>query len=561
MTPEVCEEKVMDVLPELTCTELRNLCLEVGLTVPEGIKEKKGKLFQFIMRYLLQLETQEEDGGKAKFVQIYQYLITNITPNPEDEEKDVKPSPDDVKTTTDLDTLGELAKSLVLSGIDAKPAVDLASILQGLNSKTVPTKPVHVKPAMVMKDLKMTGVIGSESEKEKDKMTFSSLCYQIRNAQKLGHSEQTICNAILTAISPTNHLKTFFEMRPNLTIKGMLSKLKNLYKEKDSTSTLMDLSNAAQTTSETCLDYCTRLMCLRDKVILLSVEEGCPLDMSGLSKRLIKSFFVGMRNANVRNELRESCKNLYKGNNNEDDDDELMALVTEAMANETERQERLSTSKKAEVLMMQTNITNKENNKTASNNIKKEKSNPISQIEDLKLEQANQGQAIAAVVAQLTEIKHVLVGDKSNSSTPLAPVMNQQPSTSASQQALLLQQLEPLLKQLEQSNPTVVAQLRSSLMGDTSAFVAPIMHQQTPPLSLLAQTFTPPSHVQQPPAHPGPPPPPPQQNQNSQNQQRYIPPQRRKCANCERENKFRCFCCFHCGSANHQVQACPTKNM
>ena len=108
--------------------------------------------------------------------------------------------------------------------------LEMAKLLVGSGGlgAALPSSPANssakLKPAMVMKDLKLDGVIGAEGEK--NKMSFTSLCYQIRNAQKLGHSEAAICNAILIAISPTNNLRTFFEMRPQLTVNTMLSKLK-----------------------------------------------------------------------------------------------------------------------------------------------------------------------------------------------------------------------------------------------------------------------------------------------------------------------------------------------
>ena len=102
-------------------------------------------------------------------------------------------------------------------------------------------------------------------------------------------------------------------------------------------------------------------MCLRDKYILLRQEEGVGImDKEGLSKTFMKSLFVGMRNANVRNELRENCKSLYKGEEVDKYDDKLLELVSEAVANEGERSQRFLEGKKAEVSMMQTNLVNKE---------------------------------------------------------------------------------------------------------------------------------------------------------------------------------------------------------
>ena len=35
---------------------------------------------------------------------------------------------------------------------------------------------------------------------------------------------------------------------------------------------------------------------------------------------------------------------------------------------------------------------------------------------------------------------------------------------------------------------------------------------------------------------------------------------RRKCDDCNKRNAFRCFHCFLCGSAEHRMNCCPTKD-
>lgn len=163
---------------------------------------------------------------------------------------------------------------------------------------------------------------------------------------------------------------------------------------------MIELSRAARFTSETCLQFCSRLMCLRDKYILLAEEEDAgSVDKVGLSKKFLKRLAVGMRNANVRNELRESCKNLYKGGALDENDNKLLELVSEAMANEVERNQRFQEGKKIELSLMQTNSATEENTKTANCGARKDKTNnqqtyPSLQLEELKLEQYNQGQQI-----------------------------------------------------------------------------------------------------------------------------------------------------------------------
>ena len=240
----------------------------------------------------------------------------------------------------------------------------------------------------------------------------------------------------------------------------------------------------------------------------------------------MKSVFVGMRNANVRNELRESCKTLYKDPDKADKDDDLfMFLISEAVANETARAERMKEAKEAEVNLMQTNVAEKEKVKrplTLSKESEKTiRPSPLAQIDELRIQQESQGQTLTALAAQVVEICDVLVGgDRPNQAVPSVPVQPQSVST---------------------GNQPVRAAL-------------PLM--QAPQTT---QNFTPQQQNQ---SH---------NNQNMQNiprnpaplqYQPYIPPHRRrsKCEKCERENRYRCFHCFHCGSGNHRIFECPTKN-
>ena len=588
----------MLAIPNLSATELINLCLELGLTGYDAFKEKKAKMLRFVMKSIMEFENTHDDGGAAKFVQIHNYLRANSTLDNGDKLNnldDVKPPAASVPTPDFLSELAKLSKALAgsgdgnanqassgmqtpLTGTQAGTKADIASLLLQTNPELLKLLQQQqqkevVKP-MVVKDLKFSGVIAGEGESISDKatrMSFSNLCYKIRNAQKQKYPEAAICNAILDAISPSNHLKTYFEMKSSLSINTMLSKLKSLYKEKDSTETLLEVSRAVQNTSESCLMYCSRLMCLRDKYILLKEEEGSVvIDKEDLAKTFMKSLFVGMRNANVRNELRENCKNLYKGNETDGDDDKLLSLVSEAMANELERSQRLLEGKKAEINVMQMNTANKENkynNVGKDTAVKKEgKPNPLAQIEELKLEQQNQGHAIAALGTQLSEIASVLVS-KSNVTSSAQPaaiqsqhIPNQQPlnqshpsqftpKNSAGSNSIPASQSPTPFQQCQQPNPLQNQPPQNQNMH---------ANNQLPHQGYQQQSYQPQANQSQfpaqwPPMNPNAPP---------FSNQKYVPPHRRRgrCQPCTAANRWRCRHCFHCGADDHEISNCPTKN-
>ena len=54
-----------------------------------------------------------------------------------------------------------------------------------------------------LKEFKIAGTIGDVGEK--DKLSYTSLSFQIQNGKKLGYSEGSICGAVIKAISPSNY--------------------------------------------------------------------------------------------------------------------------------------------------------------------------------------------------------------------------------------------------------------------------------------------------------------------------------------------------------------------
>lgn len=378
--PAKCEEEVMDCVPEMNATELAELIEELGMAgdVEEEDKGKRFKLYKFVMKYLIGLGTSEGDGGEAKFVQIHRFL--NAKRDKQDVE--VKKEP----------------------GTEVKPSeVQLKSL-----GKKV--KPVDI---LRMKDFKISGVVGGKTGK--DNLKFSGLSYQIMNGRKLGYSDAVICDAVVKAIAAENPLRTYFEGKSDLSLESLLGILKSHYKEKDSTSILTELANAVQSPDESLQDFVLELMCLRDKYILLSREEGFPHDESSLAKRFFKSLLGGMRNGNMRNEIRECVKD------NDVKDEKLLQLIAEAMSNETERSQKLS-KKKAEVNMMDSDVeVGGEKKKVVD---KKEKGNPWVQIEELKLSQQKelqtQSQHIAKLEASLSEIKEAIINQNNPANFPQA---------------------------------------------------------------------------------------------------------------------------------------------
>ena len=345
------ENEVMGLLSELEANQLEEACTVIPVDCPEPVKGKKNALLKLLYKHLLGLE-ETEDKGFAVYRVLHEFgkkaiLDSSITK---------------VKSETSEETSAS-PKAIKVNGFDVQK----------------------------LRDLKISGTIGGSVEK--DRLSYTSLSFQIQNAKKIGYSEENICGAVIKAISPNNYLRTYFESKPNLQLSSLLEVLRSHFKEKDSASVFTDLSNAAQLSTETCIDFAIRLMCLRQKVLDLSSEEGCQYDELLLNKRFRQTMLSGLKNTNIRAEIREN----WKGSNSDED---LLKVVADAVTNEAERVEKLATKKEINAVNV---IKKEENSKQAV--IKKKENSVPEQIEKLKLSHQKE---MSALRADLNEIKTAL---------------------------------------------------------------------------------------------------------------------------------------------------------
>ena len=144
----------------------------------------------------------------------------------------------------------------------------------------------------------------------------------------------------LEQFPPGIPLRSYLESKSNLTLESLVQIMRSHFREKDSTSTLTELSNAYQTNVETCLEFVMRLMSLRQKVLSLASEEACPYDHDFIQIRFLRAVSTGLRNNNIRSELRAVLKEIKIS------DEDLFKTITEAVGNETERNDKFVIKKR-----------------------------------------------------------------------------------------------------------------------------------------------------------------------------------------------------------------------
>ena len=385
MDADDVEKEVNFLLAGLnTAEELEEICGPLDLEVTAAIHGKTKPLYKFLLRHL-NSETAEasDDGGLSSFLKVYDCL-----------------------SGTGVDKKGKKSSevNVLNAGLEQKPKLFNPSF----NGTTVKRTPLF--DLQKLKDFKIHGVIGGE--KKDNSLTFSSLKYQMMNGITQGYTEEAICAAVLKAIAPGNLLRTYLENASSLTVNSLLDILRSHYHEKDSSSAFTDLCNAVQESDESAQGFVVRVLVLRQNVLNLAVEEGIPYDTNLVQKRLLHTIETGLRNNNIRSELRDltifaKTKPLS--------DETLLKAVSEAMANESERSgklkyrdtgysiNRLNKGEKSDVLSVEENA---QFEKLGNSESKKKKENGLqSQFRELKMKQE---QELAALKSDLCEIKTAL---------------------------------------------------------------------------------------------------------------------------------------------------------
>ena len=132
------------------------------------------------------------------------------------------------------------------------------------------------------------------------------------------------------------------------------------------------MSNVVQSSTESPHNFIVLSLSIREKVLILAKEEDCPLDKGLLQLCFLHAILTGLRNNNIRNDLRLTLENLLQ-------------IVFEAAVNDSERHEKLSKEKKA----------------TKVNKIDNVNSPFLNEIRAIKLEYSTELAAFRAEILQI----------------------------------------------------------------------------------------------------------------------------------------------------------------
>lgn len=239
---------------------------------------------------------------------------------------------------------------------------------------------------LLKKDFKIRGSIGLPGQK--DKLTFSSLAYQINIGEKKKYSDVEICEEVIRAISPDLPLRCYLESKADLTLSNLRKILRAHFQEKDPTTLFNQLSNSSQQNSESPLDFVIRIMNLRQKVLFVSKEMDTRFQYteSLVQNQFMHSVVTGLRNDNIRNEVKQSIVNSMLS------DEELLEFLNKAVSDENERQSKMKKTVNVNAVDFIPKVENGASSSKKSNPILdelRELKAQISEVTSLKNEIAN----------------------------------------------------------------------------------------------------------------------------------------------------------------------------
>jgi hypothetical protein len=139
---------------------------------------------------------------------------------------------------------------------------------------------------------------------------------------------------VVKAMKAGCSLRKYYEGRPGISEEKFMKILRSHYSVKDSATLLTELSNSVQGSSEKEMDFVLKLMGLRDNIMAVSREEGCPLNADKVRERFFHALSVGLKKDTIRLELLP----LLKQRNLEDD--ELIAEVSLVVARDDENRSK-----------------------------------------------------------------------------------------------------------------------------------------------------------------------------------------------------------------------------
>ena len=356
LSPEEIEAEVSQLLRMVDMDALIGFCDEFRVNIPTAKEGNKNLVVRLLLNHLnSDTVSESEDHGQAMFLKLHSDLKLL---EEKGEDKEVPGTRVDVDTKISLeDTKKDISQKLLNNTFEKKK-------MEIRQTQIISNDGTPVVQIQRFRDFKISGVIGSQDHK--DTLSFASLSSQIQQGKEAGYSYKEIRAAVIKAIKPGQSLRNYLESNTNLSESAFLKILRSHYKVKDSTLLFHDLSNAVQLNSESEMDFCLRVMHIRDMILSSSVQEGCPFDPILIQKRFFRTLSTGFKHSSIRLEL----QNILQSGTISDDN-----LIHEIGLIECADQERASKLNKVKVAVSEVSSIKSDLNENLNKRSRKPKEN------------------------------------------------------------------------------------------------------------------------------------------------------------------------------------------
>lgn len=325
---EQIADHVLALIPQVKdAAVLLKAAVKLDLDVPEERQQNRRAITRQLMTFLNDDDLKDKDDIEDKLSGVYEDLNNHLNPDP-------------AKSDSDDEQKPELGND---------------------NSPKTPVQPATtVVPMKVhrFKEFKIHGEIGEppvEGQKttKKNELTYSNISFQIKNGLEDKYKDREICAAVIRAVTAQD-LRGYLEeriMEDDLDLQGLRNILKTHFKVKDATAVFNELVTMVQKVGENEMNFTTKMMDLRKKVVRLSKEEGGNYTQSLVQQQFQKSLYSGLRPGSIRQGLRQLLRTTEMKSGGKHlktvSDDVLREEISELMLNEAEHTTKTSTSKKS----------------------------------------------------------------------------------------------------------------------------------------------------------------------------------------------------------------------
>ena len=477
-------------LPHTSIEFLLAHATEYGINVPDDKKNDKPYVLKVVLRYLTS-ETVENsaDHGAAVFLKLY-------------------------------GELGEELKTIGLQAIKPEPTPDPDG------DRTIESLSYHK-----LRQFKINGTIGDPGQK--NCLSYSSLCFQISQGETQGYSIKEVYAGVIRAIEPGNPFRDVLELEAEDFDKDAFMKsLRSHFKERDPNAVFNELRVCTQLPNETAHKFCCRCVALKKKIQNMAKTENIPFDEDNLSATFFRTIYTGLRQNNIRNELRAVLKL------GEMADEDLLVEVSQASSNEEERLKKLNQNKTVNVNKLTHDSDSDESFQAAESDSSSGFSSKSGQNSQNKSNASNHKQAKAKKKADSQQSSDN--NNKSDTNVLSNAEMNKMTAAfekMTASNAQLTAEVNVLKKMTESHKPKSPHALFANPTANQGVGNIATASPGNSTLNPLAGNFQ-------------------RQNQNqAMNRNRSRP--FFKCQSCAAMNSFYCSHCFKCGGSDHKVKDCP----